>query len=259
MTAQNIVHGLWIGRRLSKLEQLTLRSFVQHGHDFNLWVYDELEEDPPPGVVLRDASEILPRQRIFVKAENDPSAGVGRKSYGPFSDLFRYKLLHDHGGIWVDMDVTCLRPFDFREPYVFRSHPIGLIGNLMKVPPSSELMRLTFEHADRVADENVSWLTLNKILCNYAQLLQLTPYVRKDIVNEGSLAGTIVDFAASRYRAPPPGWYGIHWGNEYWGTQTSNHSAPKGEFVTKDNPATGSLLYELYRTHGLIDPRERGA
>ena len=132
---------------------------------------------------------------------------------------------------------------------------VGLIGNLMKVPPSSELMRLTFEHADRVADENVSWLTLNKILCNYAQLLQLTPYIRKDIVNEGSLADTIVDFAGSRYRAPPPGWYGIHWGNEYWSKQTSNHSERNGEFVTKNSPASGSLLYELYRTHGLIDPR----
>jgi len=258
MNAENIIHGLWIGRRLSKLEQLTLRSFVQHGHEFNLWVYDELDEDLPSGVILRDAAEILPRQRVFLKAETDPSAGVGRKSYGPFSDLFRYKLLHDHGGIWVDMDVTCLRPFDFREPYVFRAHPIGLIGNLMKVPPSSELMRLTFEHADRVADENVSWLTLNKILCNYAQLLQLTPYIRKDIVNEGSLADTIVDFAGSRYRAPPPSWYGIHWGNEYWSKQTSNHSERNGEFVTKNSPASGSLLYELYRTHGLIDPRERG-
>ena len=257
MNAENIIHGMWIGRHLSKLEQLTMRSFVQNGHPFNLWVYDELEDEVPPGVILCDASEVLPRERIFVKAETDPAAGVGRRSYGPFSDLFRYKLLHDHGGIWVDMDVTCLRPFDFKEPYVFRAHPIGLIGNLMKVPAASELMRLTFEHADRIADENVSWLTLNKILCNYAQLLQLSPYIRKDIVNEGSLADTIVDYAGSRYRAPPPNWYGIHWGNEYWGTQTSNHSLRRGDFATKDNPVAGSLLYELYRTHGLIDPRER--
>ena len=258
MNAENNIHGLWVGTRLSRLEQLTLRSFVGHGHEFNLWVYDELEDDVPSGVVLRDASTVLPRERIFLKSETDPAAGVGRKSYGPFSDLFRYKLLHDHGGIWVDMDVTCLRPFDFKEPYVFRAHPIGLIGNLIKVPPSSELMRLTFEHADRVADENVSWLTLNKILCNYAQLLQLTPYIKKDIVNEGSLADTIVGFAGSRYRPPPPQWYGIHWGNEFWGAQTANHSARNGGFVTKNEPAQGSLLHELYRHYGLIDPRRHG-
>jgi glycosyltransferase involved in cell wall biosynthesis len=258
MNAENTNHGLWIGQHLSRLEQLTLRSFVRHGHKFNLWVYDELKDDTPAGVILRDATEILPRERIFLKAETDPSAGVGRKSYGPFSDLFRYKLLRDHGGIWVDMDVTCLRPFDFKEPYLFRAHPIGLMGNLIKVPPASELMRLTFEHADKIANENISWLTLNRILCNYARLLQLTPFIRKDIINEGSLAKTIVGFAGSRYRAPPSNWYGIHWGNEYWGAQTSDHSAKIGEFVTKNNPATGSLLYELYRTHGLIARRESG-
>ena len=258
MSAENTIHGLWIGRRLSKLENLTLRSFVRHGHEFNLWAYDELEEKLPPGVTLRDASLILPRERIFLKAETDPAAGVGRKSYGPFSDLFRYKLLLDHGGIWVDMDLTCLRPFDFREPYVFRAHPIGLMGNLIKVPPASELMRLTYEHANKVANEDISWLTLNKILCKYAQLLQLTPYIRKDIINEGSLADAITGFAGSRYRAPPPNWYGIHWGNEFWGAQTTNHTAATGKFVTKDKPVTGSLLYELYRTHGLIDRREPG-
>jgi glycosyltransferase involved in cell wall biosynthesis len=250
---------LWIGKHLSKLEKLTLLSFTRHGHAFNLWAYDALDEALPPGVVLRDAAQILPRERIFLKAESDPSAGVGRMSYGPFSDLFRYKLLYEHGGIWVDMDITCLKPFDFAEPYVFRAHQIGLMGNLMKVPPKSELMRLSFELADKVANETVPWLTLNKILRNCVHFLELDGYIRKGIINDGSLFDTIVDFAGSSYRAPPPNWYGIHWGNEFWGKQTSNHSAGNGAFVTKSNPATGSLLHELYRSYGLIDPRETSA
>ncbi len=259
VTDDNTIHGLWIGRHLSKLEKLALLSFTRHGHAFNLWVYDELDEPLPPGVVLRDAAQILPRERIFLKAETDLSAGVGRMSYGPFSDLFRYKLLYEHGGIWVDMDITCLRPFDFAEPYVFRTHQIGLMGNLIKVPPKSELMRLTFELADKVANETVSWLTLNKILRNCVHFLELDGCIRKGIINDGSLFDTIVDFASSSYRAPPPSWYGIHWGNEFWGKQTSNHSMENAAFVTKSNPATGSLLYELYRSYGLINPRETSA
>src|SRR5256885_16951399 len=104
----NAIHGLWIGRQLSKLEHLTMRSFLRQGHPFNLWIYDELEGEIPEGVVLHDASRILPSDRIFLKQQPDPGSIVGKKSYGPFSDLFRYKLLHDQGGIWVDMDVTCL-------------------------------------------------------------------------------------------------------------------------------------------------------
>jgi hypothetical protein len=125
MREENAIHGLWVGRQLSRLEHLTLRSFLLKGHPFNLWVYDELEDDLPQGVVLRDASQILPRERIFLKEEPDLGSIVGKKSYGPFSDLFRYKLLHDQGGVWVDMDVTCLRPFDFETPYLFRSHRLA--------------------------------------------------------------------------------------------------------------------------------------
>ena len=107
-----IVHGLWIGPKLSPLELLTLNSFVRWGHEFNLWLYDPPETPLPAGAHPRDATRILPRERIFRKRMRDPETGVGKGSVSPFSDLFRYKLLYELGGVWVDMDVTCLRPFN---------------------------------------------------------------------------------------------------------------------------------------------------
>jgi hypothetical protein len=106
-----IVHGLWIGETLGKMELLTLRSFVRYGHEFHLWLYDDIATPLPAGVVVQDASEIIPRKAVFQRAETDFETGVGKGSYGaPFSDLFRYKLLYEKGGYWADMDVTCLRP-----------------------------------------------------------------------------------------------------------------------------------------------------
>jgi glycosyltransferase involved in cell wall biosynthesis len=252
MREGNTIHGLWIGRELSKLEQLTIRSFLRQGHPFNLWVYDELDQELPDGVVLKDAATILPRDRIFLKEEPDPGATVGKKSYGPFSDLFRYKLLHDHGGIWVDMDLTCLKPFDFEEPYVFRSHQIGVMGNLLKAPKGSELMRRTFEMADSIAGEDVPWLAMNRILTRNVHELDLATYVRRGIVNEGDAADVIRTYAASPFQRPPQSWYAIHWANEFWGTQAGNDSAT---YPTKNDPVSGSLLHELYRMHELVDPR----
>lgn len=254
MREGNAIHGLWIGRELSKLEQLTIRSFLRQGHPFNLWVYDELNDEVPEGVILHDAAKILPRDRIFLKEQPDPGSTIGRKSYGPFSDLFRYKLLHDEGGIWVDMDLTCLRPFDFGEPYLFRSHKIGVMGNLLKAPKGSELMRRTFEMAEAVADENVAWLALNRLLTKNVHDLNLSDYVRSGIVNEGDADDVISAFAASPFQRPPQGWYAIHWANEYWGTRAA--AAADAPFPTKDSPVPGSLLHELYRSHGLIDARE---
>src|SRR5688500_8391522 len=157
-----IVHGLWIGDQLSKLEQLTLRSFARHGHEFHLWVYTTLRTPLPQGVIVRDANTVLPITSVFRKLNADPDTGVGRGSVSLFSDLFRYKLLYEHGGYWADLDVTCLKPLDFCEPYVFRDHRVGVVGNIMKCPQGSRLMHDTYQQSRTIADEHTEWLALNR-------------------------------------------------------------------------------------------------
>ncbi len=72
-----------------------------------------------------------------------------------FSDLFRARLLYALGGIWIDMDVLCLRPFDFEQPYVFRSHRLGAVMNVIKCPPKSRLMgELLDEMSGRVGEDS---------------------------------------------------------------------------------------------------------
>lgn len=257
--SNRIVHGLWIGARLSRMELLTLHSFTRFGHHFHLWVYDDLETPIPVGVSLRDANEILPRERAFVKTGNDAEVGLGKDSYAPFSDLFRYKLLYEHGGIWVDMDVSCHRPFDFSEPYVFRAHPIGMIGNVMKVPARSDLMRSTFEEVDAVANSDVAWLTPNRILNKNVSALGLAQFIRSDISNVDRWTDGVRPFAEGP--APiPDEWYCIHWMNEAWKAMQAENGAIGGRRVvdytpSKDEPFSGSTLRELYRFYGLIDPR----
>lgn len=106
------MQGLWIGPRLSAMERLSIGSFLAQGHPYHLYVYDEVE-GVPPGVLLKDANEILPANRIF----RYPNGG----SYAGFSNHFRYQLLRARGNWWVDLDLVCLRPFDFQAPIVISS------------------------------------------------------------------------------------------------------------------------------------------
>jgi hypothetical protein len=94
------------------MERLCIRSFLANGHEFHLFVYGEVT-DVPAGTVLHNADEILDRSRIFTYTGNGSVAG--------FANMFRYKLLLERGGWWVDLDTVCLRPFDFRDEYVFAS------------------------------------------------------------------------------------------------------------------------------------------
>jgi hypothetical protein len=102
--SDEVVQSLWIGTRLSALECLGLTSFRDAGHTVHLYCYGEVE-GVPPGIILMDGNSILPRSQVFVYED-----GFAKGSPAAFSNFFRYKLLLERGGWWVDADVVCLRP-----------------------------------------------------------------------------------------------------------------------------------------------------
>jgi len=88
----------WSGRRISPYEVLCLRSFTGAGHEIDLHTYDP---DMPrlPGVTVCNAAELLPQSEY--RENVDCFAGHP----GVFADHFRYKLLYERGGWWIDTDV----------------------------------------------------------------------------------------------------------------------------------------------------------
>lgn len=222
-TVNNVVHGLWVGNRLSLLEMLTLHSFSHHGYTFKLWVYNELQNTLPPGVELHDAATIIPRNKVFAKKRNDSRYGIGAGSFGaPFSDLFRYKLLYEHGGWWVDMDITCLKPFDQDTPYVFRAHPLlPMIGNVMYCPPRSALMEAVYREAsERCTADTDEWLLPNKILNKHVEQQGLQPYIYHDFSNRDWWQE--VKPYLYRNKRLPENWQCLHWMNEEWRSRGLN-------------------------------------
>jgi hypothetical protein len=134
-----LIQSLWIGRKLSAMERLSIASFLANGHEYHLYVYDKIE-NAPQGTVLKAADEILPESMIF-QYRNHPS-------HAGFSNFFRYKLLLSKGGWWVDTDVVCLKPFAFGDPYVFASERVGgqevPTTAVLKTPPGSEIMEFNW-------------------------------------------------------------------------------------------------------------------
>jgi hypothetical protein len=87
--ANKVIQGLWIGPELSVMEQLSITSFLRNGHEYHLYVYDEVKHIPD-GTVIKKADDILPPSRIFKYKD--------RPSYAGFANFFRYKLLLERGG-----------------------------------------------------------------------------------------------------------------------------------------------------------------
>jgi hypothetical protein len=111
-SASEQIASFWHGGGLPPHCWLSLTSFVDHGHAVTLYSYDEMRV--PPGVKNADAAEILPKSAIFYQ-----NGGHIVGSISAFTDLFRFKLLLERGGWWVDTDVLCLRPDLPDQPVAF--------------------------------------------------------------------------------------------------------------------------------------------
>ncbi len=147
-----IIQGLWIGPELSRMEQLSIASFLLNGHEYHLYVYETMK-NLPTGTVVRDANEILPSSAIFQYRE--------QPSYAGFANFFRYKLLLERGGWWADTDIVCLKAFDFPEAQVFASEISQgvevVTSGIIKAPRGSKAMAYAWEVCQTKKPEQLVW------------------------------------------------------------------------------------------------------
>ena len=109
MTLPTIV-SFWHGP-LSWLEVMCINSFLRQGHPIAVYSFDPIE-NLPEGAQWRDAAEVLPREKlVFYKGNGTPAV---------FSDWFRLELLKRSAGVYVDLDVYCLKPINISGEYLFR-------------------------------------------------------------------------------------------------------------------------------------------
>lgn len=149
------VSSLWIGDKLSPLEVLCINSYLQNGHVFELYTYNEIQ-NVPEQTKLVDANEIIPNSDIF-----SISLGTHKNSFAIFSDYFRYKLLFEIGGWWTDLDAICMKPLDFSQEYLFinektRNNTNRIANGVIKCPPRSPIMEYCHSTvAEMIATKNV--------------------------------------------------------------------------------------------------------
>lgn len=127
------VAALWIGGKLSYLEQVCLKSFLDHGHRTILYSYDQVA-NVPDGVEVIDANTVFPLdQYITHKKSGSPAL---------HSDIFRYYLIANHDVIWIDADVLCMKPWEFDSKHVhgWEKKPRLVCGAVLGFPKDSEAL-----------------------------------------------------------------------------------------------------------------------
>ncbi len=198
---------LWFGKPLSTMENLSISSFLRHGHDVHLYTYQDDIGTPPVGTVLMDADDIVPTRTFARLREQGVRAAI-------FSDYFRYSLLYQRGGWWTDCDIVCVRPFDLTSEIVLGWQDATTINNaVMRLPAGHEAAALLVEHCLhptrwRAGD---GWRRLARKSRDAVQGHRTLETVRWGMT--GPLAATAV---AKRLKLvdhamPPEAFFPVHW------------------------------------------------
>jgi hypothetical protein len=219
-----LMQTFWTGNPLSRLERAALQSYVNQGYTVHIYTYNPIQEfmknvPPNPRIVVHDAREILAEDVLF---EYGGRAHVGAREdaykYLPFSDLFRFTMLHKNGGAWMDLDIFLTRPIPsalLRRPYVFSSErTIQKGAYAMKVPqivdmgfikvpgPRSPLMSWILDHIpkpERLADGTMS-----------KGLLELkTPFDYMNLYRKGIEALGLERYVLPAYAFLPLNWWDV--------------------------------------------------
>ena len=68
------IQSMWVGRNLSKIEHSCIQSFLNHGMDYHLYVYENVN-NVPDGAKILDANKVIPENEIVTYRE---AGGVHR-------------------------------------------------------------------------------------------------------------------------------------------------------------------------------------
>jgi mannosyltransferase OCH1-like enzyme len=123
-TLPKIIHQLWVGPPLPLHIYQMMQTWKEHHPTWEVKLWTEA----PP----------LVNQDLWDNAEK-----ISPKAPEQFrSDVARYEILYQHGGIWADADFVCQRPFDALARGIFAGQETRqwLNNALIGSPPGHEML-----------------------------------------------------------------------------------------------------------------------
>ncbi|MEX0849087.1 MAG: glycosyltransferase [Candidatus Dependentiae bacterium] len=156
-----ILHHIWLGSELPQTCAQLRKSWIDRNPYwlFILWTDNELNFALGKVVnTFEDLHECLQQKKeqfiVFdirdIILTNQEAYDVTR-NYGEKSDILRYEVLYEFGGLYVDTDFECLKPFDIFHHYcdfytgISYSANFSFLNGLIGSAPKSDILKYCIE------------------------------------------------------------------------------------------------------------------
>ncbi len=158
-----VVHFIWLGPRPFPPESVeNVRTWIANNPSWTIKFWTDRDRDLP----CEGMEKVLVKDFTFLKLGN---CFEQSQNWGEKSDLLRYEILFQEGGIYVDHDANCLRSFDGlnrgydffcgleapHEPFVGRSITCGngVIGSRSHHPTVDKAIHLIAERWESLGEK----------------------------------------------------------------------------------------------------------
>lgn len=237
--ARPVVRTFWHGA-FSPYEALCLSTFLHAGIGVELYSYHPVA-GLPDGAILKDAREILDRDVAFYQHEFDgPSPSL-------HSNEFRYALLDELGGWWVDTDVMLLAPA-LPDVACFLAHQSDreLNGAVMRFPAGHPLIRAARDRTSRRSRDarwgDVGPKLLTELQPEFASRMQPSPREAAYAIGSDEFQKFLLPEACDEVEQRISGSAFVHLWNEMW---------RKAGIPKNIAPPRGSWLDRMFERHHL--------
>jgi len=197
------INTFWHGPTLGPLDIACLRSFSRNGHRVVLHAY-EPPANTPQCVELQDAEAVLPR--------GDIDHLLRARRFATVADLFRYEMLAQSLGVWVDCDCYCLKPIQ-DEDHIFGWEDESWInGAVLKLPADSAVLKNLRSMREGFIPP---WLPIRRRLGMRLRKLCGRPKRLADMrwgtTGPQALTHFVKEAALTGLARPVPHYYPVHW------------------------------------------------
>lgn len=115
-----VLHLYWDRSPMSWLQTMTVDTFHKHNPDWTINVYVPIQSYEGKNTYIPDYIG----EDFFPRVENNPTVNIIEIDLNDFcirkdlhnilrSDILRYRLLYDQGGVWSDFDILWLKPITY--------------------------------------------------------------------------------------------------------------------------------------------------
>jgi len=231
-----ILHCYWGGGKLSYLRYLTIASFKYHNPEWQIILYKPKfpqlsffwkSEEQLYGDNYVDCYDRIKNLNITIKEINFDEIGFySDASEVHKSDFLRWKLLHEIGGVWADMDILFIKPIDeicFNKSYMDKINTVVCVNDEHSIgflmgSKNNEYFKTLYQAAKREyrkeGYQSIGSLLCGKLFPTFASIISKdsNPYnLSMDIVYAYSWKCVGEIFGTKHVNKITNNTIGIHW------------------------------------------------